>query len=96
MRRTNVKTARIEFDAPPNRKQGCRSKPSLPCRNLAVEHLSYNLGYGDSATCPLIRLKGRWLERAGFSVGARVVVTVRRGCLTIRPMKNFPAQEAAR
>jgi len=52
-----------------------------------VEHLSYNLEGGDYAKCPLIRLKGRWLARAGFTVGSRVVVTVRRGCLTIRPLK---------
>jgi toxic protein SymE len=59
-----------------------------PARNLTVEHLSYNLEHGDSATCPFIRLKGRWLERAGFTVGSRVIVTVCRGCLVIRPLQE--------
>ena len=82
---SRITTAKIPFDAPPKRKRNRRAKSVYPCRNLAVEHLSYNLEGGDYATCPLIRLKGRWLARAGFTVGSHVVVTVRRGRLTIRP-----------
>ena len=83
-----TQTAQIPFDAPPKRKRCRRVKSTHACRNLAVEHLSYNLEEGNSATCPLIRLKGRWLARAGFTVGSRVVVTVRRGRLTIRPLQD--------
>jgi hypothetical protein len=82
-----AKTARIEFGAPRMPKREKRGKPPHSIRTLSVEHVSYNLESGDSATCPFIRLKGRWLARAGFTVGLRVVVTVRRGRLTIRPLK---------
>jgi hypothetical protein len=88
MKRTNVQTARIEFEVGVKRRHDRREKPSPPCRVLAVERLAYNLRYGDSATCPFIRLKGRWLAQAGFRVGARVVVTVRRRCLVIRPLRE--------
>jgi hypothetical protein len=79
-----MKTARIQFDAPRKRRNALDAGPALRCRTLAVERLSYNLERGNSATCPFIRLKGRWLARAGFAAGSRVVVTVRRGCLVIR------------
>lgn len=84
---SETQTAQTPFDVPPKRKRRPRTETAHPSRNLAVEHISYNLEGGDYATCPLIRLKGRWLARAGFTVGSRVVVTVRQGCLTIRPSK---------
>lgn len=80
--------AQIPFDAPPRRKRCRHVQSAHASRNLTVEHLSYNLEGGDCATCPLIRLKGCWLARAGFTVGARVIVTVRRGRLTIRPLQD--------
>lgn len=82
-----AKTARIEFGAAQTPTPKKRRKPAPDAHTLTVEHLSYNLEYGDAATCPLIRLKGRWLARAGFTVGSRVVVIVHRQCLTIRPLK---------
>jgi len=82
-KRKPAKTARIEFGAAQTPTPKKRRKPAPDTRTLTVEHLSYNLEYGDSATCPLIRLKGRWLARAGFTVGSRVVVMVRQECLTI-------------
>lgn len=35
---------------------------------------------------PMIRLRGRWLAAAGFARGTPVVVTVRRGRLTLEPL----------
>jgi hypothetical protein len=32
---------------------------------------------------PVIRLQGRWLEKAGFEVGDKVVVDVRKGRIVI-------------
>ena len=32
---------------------------------------------------PRLRIDGRWLERAGFAIGAKVSVTVERGRLVI-------------
>jgi len=83
----SANTAKIEFDAPRTPKQGKRVTRVHDTRKLVVEHVSYNLESGDSATCPFIRLKGRWLARAGFTVGSSVVVAVRRGYLVIRPLK---------
>lgn len=36
---------------------------------------------------PSIRLKGNWLEEAGFNYG-KVVVSVSHGVLTITPMRD--------
>ena len=83
-----VKTATIPFGTAPKRKRRRCKKPAHPSRNLAVEHLSYNLEGGHHTMRPFIRLKGRWLAHAGFLVGSRVGVAVRQGCLTIRPLKQ--------
>lgn len=34
---------------------------------------------------PYLRLRGYWLQRAGFSAGQRVKVQVADGCITIVP-----------
>ncbi len=34
---------------------------------------------------PLLRLRGYWLEQAGFSAGQRVQVHIADGCITIVP-----------
>jgi hypothetical protein len=34
---------------------------------------------------PYLRLRGYWLQRAGFSAGQRVKVHVADGCITIGP-----------
>ena len=39
---------------------------------------------------PSILLKGRWLERAGFTIDMRVDVIVRAQCLVILPAANPP------
>jgi toxic protein SymE len=36
-----------------------------------------------NATVPMIRLRGKWLERAGFDEGSRVDITVTDGKLTL-------------
>jgi len=74
---SRIQTGQIPFDTSPKRKRRRCTRPAHYCRSLAVEHLSYNLEGCDYATCPLIRLKGRWLAHAGSTVGSRVVVTVR-------------------
>lgn len=35
---------------------------------------------------PFIRLRGYWLQKAGFAVGALVKVQVADGCITIVPV----------
>ena len=36
---------------------------------------------------PYLRLRGYWLQRAGFSAGQRVKVQIADGCITIVPAK---------
>jgi Toxin SymE, type I toxin-antitoxin system len=39
---------------------------------------------------PFLRLKGRWLEQAGFPIGGKVRVSVTSGRLVIEPMPVIP------
>lgn len=39
--------------------------------------------FRDNTTVPMIRLRGKWLKRAGFDEGARVEVIVADGSLTL-------------
>lgn len=73
-------------DAPPKRTRR-RANPIHRSRVLAVEHLACNSVGDHYKSCPLIRLKGHWLARAGFLAGSRVLVAVRPGRLTITPAK---------
>ncbi|MBL1277856.1 MAG: SymE family type I addiction module toxin [Ectothiorhodospiraceae bacterium] len=41
--------------------------------------------FGDYSKASL-PLTGRWLEKAGFVIGSRVEVVVRKGCLMIVPL----------
>jgi hypothetical protein len=47
---------------------------------------SLKIGRSNSAKhLPHLPLKGRWLERAGFTVGMRVKVFVMKQCLIVLP-----------
>lgn len=83
MAKPGTQTAQIPFDS--KRKRRRARNRSHPCRSLAVEHVAYNIEGGHCATCRFIRLKGRWLE---LTVGSRVLVTVRRRCIIIRPLQG--------
>ena len=39
---------------------------------------------------PFLRLKGRWLDRAGFAIGCKVRVEVSEGRLVIEALQRFP------
>jgi hypothetical protein len=39
---------------------------------------------------PFLRLKGRWLDRAGFTIGSKVRVEVSQGRLVIEALPQFP------
>jgi toxic protein SymE len=41
-------------------------------------------------TAPFLRLSGKWLEKAGFTPGAKVRVDVSYGRLVIEPVPEFP------
>ena len=74
------------FEQPP-RPRG-RPQRSPQVRVLAVAHIPWNVEEGDAAPQPYIRLKGKWLAKAGFATGTRIVVTVRKGRLTITPFEE--------
>jgi hypothetical protein len=41
-------------------------------------------------SAPYLRLAGKWLEKAGFTPGAKVRVDVSQGRLVIEPVPQFP------
>jgi Toxin SymE, type I toxin-antitoxin system len=41
-------------------------------------------------SAPYLRLAGKWLEKAGFTAGAKVRVDVSQGRLVIEPVPQFP------
>jgi hypothetical protein len=41
---------------------------------------------------PFLRLQGRWLDQAGFGIGAQVRVEVDRGRLVLEVIDTEPAQ----
>lgn len=45
--------------------------------------VSYACRYQDFVQMPAIRLKGLWLEAAGFNVGAEMEVRVMDGCIVL-------------
>lgn len=45
-----------------------------------------------NATVPMIRLRGKWLERAGFDEGSLVEITVADGRLTLTITKPQVSQ----
>ena len=59
-----------------------QTEPASPDRTLKIEEEG---DFWKGLTIPKIRLRGRWLERAGFSPGHRVQVTcVAPGVLELR------------
>jgi hypothetical protein len=41
-------------------------------------------------SAPFLRLKGRWLDEAGFPIGSKVRVEVSHGRLVIEALPQFP------
>jgi len=57
-------------------------------RNLMVyDHYSPRK-YSQGCFVPYIRLRGKWLEEAGFGIGDQVKITVTENGLLISPDKN--------
>lgn len=46
----------------------------------------------ESPRGPSLRVRGRWLEKAGFAIGAKVLVTVSQGYLVLEAVADFPGQ----
>ena len=64
-----------------------KHRPSTAERRITVgtAHYPALLGreHGGDREVPYIRLRGHWLQRAGFSPNGRIRVCVRDGCLVM-------------
>lgn len=49
----------------------------------------YRNKYGKDVELPVLRLQGRWLERAGFTRGSRVEIVEGNGTLTIKKVEDI-------
>lgn len=60
------------------------NQPELPItsRQIVVSYLVQSRGR-DLVSVPYIRLSGLWLNRAGFPIGARIEVRIKRGKLLL-------------
>lgn len=45
--------------------------------------MNWSMNNGRGAKLPMIRMRGEWLERLGFAIGARIVVSEERGRLVL-------------
>jgi toxic protein SymE len=79
-----------------------KSVPPITSRRVTVsscavapERVGFGLSYGRSPPAlPFLRLRGRWLERAGFTIGSKVRVAVSEGRLVLEAIPG-PGQPAA-
>jgi hypothetical protein len=63
---------------------GNHNQPELPItsRQLVVSQLVQSRAR-DLVSVPYVRLAGLWLNRAGFPIGARIEVRIKRGKLLL-------------
>ncbi|MGH8235614.1 MAG: SymE family type I addiction module toxin [Steroidobacteraceae bacterium] len=48
---------------------------------------------GPTLPMPFLRLQGRWLDQAGFTIGANVQIAVSRGRLIVEVIESAPQQQ---
>lgn len=68
-------------------------------RHLTVSHTYQRrprrYGFDKEVRVPFLRMNGKWLEKAGFSVGSKVRVEVEEGRLVLTSRETPPAAAAA-
>ncbi len=58
-------------------------------RILKITELSSHINSeGDCVVVPSIRLQGKWLEKLGFDIGRKVLVSEEQGFITIKILEN--------
>lgn len=63
-----------------------RTKPKKRIRTFTIVDCHYPIEYGHyTSFVPFIRLRGKWLEKAGFNIGQRIKVYVSKKRLLITP-----------
>jgi toxic protein SymE len=67
------------------RRQCTQAKPVCHTRRIKMGRIIYDYRRKDhsQACVPWLQLKGHWLERAGFEIGAPISVRVMEGCLVL-------------
>ncbi len=67
-----------------NRKK--RIKPKKCIKTFTIVDCHYPIEYGhDTSFAPFIRLRGKWLEKAGFYIGQKIKVYISNKRLLIIP-----------
>ncbi|WP_434989605.1 SymE family type I addiction module toxin [Xanthomonas melonis] len=61
------------------------SKPRRPGHPRAPEHCTVGYGYypASEQRIPTLRLRGRWLEQLGFTIGSKLHIRMRNGELVV-------------
>jgi len=65
---------------PPKRRPYARPAPT--CK-VGAQHYPTREEYGTDEVIPYVRLRGRWLDKLGFDVGARLKIETSPGCITL-------------
>ncbi|MBV6854411.1 type I toxin-antitoxin system SymE family toxin [Xanthomonas campestris pv. mirabilis] len=61
------------------------NKPRRPGRPRAPQHCTVGYGYYPDShqRIPTLRLRGRWLEQLGFTIGSKLNISMRNGELVV-------------
>ncbi|MFA4278832.1 SymE family type I addiction module toxin, partial [Xanthomonas perforans] len=61
------------------------SKPRRPGHPRAPQHCTVGYGYYPDShqRIPTLRLRGRWLEQLGFTIGSKLNISMRNGELVV-------------
>jgi len=76
------------------RRQCTQAKPVCHTRRIKMGSIIYDYRRKDhsQACVPWLQLKGHWLERAGFAIGASISVRVMEGCLVLMTEVGEPVK----
>jgi hypothetical protein len=70
-------------------RKAARSPSSVRSLTVCAMHREWSgTSQHRHATVPALRVNGNWLRAAGFPVGTRVMIEIRRGILTIRALQR--------
>lgn len=70
-------------------KQKKRIKPKIRARTFTITDYHYPVNFGhDISFVPFIRLRGKWLKKAGFYISQEIKVYIFKERLIIVPKKH--------
>ncbi len=62
--------------------------PKIRTRTFTIVEETYRLTYGELSFVPFIRLRGKWLTKAGFHIGQKIKVYIFKNRLIIVPINR--------